>query len=287
MREIKTLLISFCVVAALVNFAAGQTRRVIVNPTPKELAEVWQPNKEGCRVRYTASYKRKGKKIIAIEYSCSPIIKSVTLSKTEITAFSIPDCPQNNSCPNKDQSIEISTVAYDPEGDILIYQYEVSGGRIIGSGSKAVWDLSGLQPGFYKITVGVDDGCGVCGELVTKEIKVVACEECYRTGDLARQVICPQEISITSNREKIKAGEPVTFTVNAKDWNGIDATKIVFNWSVSNGEIIGGQGTQTITVKSPVNSAGQNITATISVGEEEFCWRGSNSATIEVMKPEQ
>lgn len=60
--------------------------------------------------------------------------------------------------------VEITTTAVDPENDILTYSYTVTGGRIVGSGAKVIWDMTGVRQGSYSITVGVDDGAGVVGE---------------------------------------------------------------------------------------------------------------------------
>ena len=64
------------------------------------------------------------------------------------------------------------------EIDLLAFNYTVSGGKIIGVGPKIVWDLSGVRPGTYTITASVDNGCGVCGETMTKTVKVVECPDC-------------------------------------------------------------------------------------------------------------
>jgi len=74
--------------------------------------------------------------------------------------------------PTSNRTISVVTTAIDPENDVLTYKYSVSGGRIIGTGSKVVWDLIGVPPGTYFITAGVDDGCGVCGLTVTKTVTV-------------------------------------------------------------------------------------------------------------------
>lgn len=70
------------------------------------------------------------------------------------------------------KQIKITTIAHDPENDPLIYDYVVSAGRIIGTGAKVVWDLTGVPPGTYKITAAVDDGCGFCGQPVTKIVTI-------------------------------------------------------------------------------------------------------------------
>ena len=41
-----------------------------------------------------------------------------------------------------------------------------------------MWDLSGIKAGIYITNAGVDDGIGVFGKGVTKEIKVIECADC-------------------------------------------------------------------------------------------------------------
>lgn len=101
-------------------------------------------------------------------------VQSVELSRTEVTT----NCLNGVSCKDNAQSIDVSTIAIDSEGDLLIYDYKVSDGEIIGKGSKVVWNLSGAKPGTYTITAAVDDGCGYCGKTITKEVKVIECPDC-------------------------------------------------------------------------------------------------------------
>lgn len=71
-----------------------------------------------------------------------------------------------------DKTISVVTTARDPENDPLVYNYIVSGGHIRGKGYKVTWDLRGVAPGTYTITVGVDDGAGIVGRTITKSITV-------------------------------------------------------------------------------------------------------------------
>ena len=86
-------------------------------------------------------------------------VDDVELSQTEIAATTA-------------KTISVTTTATDPENDVLTYNYTISGGRIIGRGSKVVWDLTSIRAGTYTITVGVDDGQGVVGRTVTKTVVV-------------------------------------------------------------------------------------------------------------------
>ena len=116
-----------------------------------------------------------------IRYEPTPTgVKDLILSLTEIMA----DCSQTNSegnkiCSDKVKAIDVLAVSYDSEiDDVLAFNYTVTGGKVIGTGNKVIWDLSGVKPGTYKITAEVDDGCGVCGQPVTKEVKVIECPNC-------------------------------------------------------------------------------------------------------------
>ncbi|MBX3245385.1 MAG: hypothetical protein KF685_13115 [Acidobacteria bacterium] len=86
-------------------------------------------------------------------------VTALTLSRHEVSALS-------------DKKIEVATTAVDPEGDVLTYKYTVTGGRIIGTGSKVIWDLTGVLPGKYTIIAAVDDGCGFCGQPKTAVVTV-------------------------------------------------------------------------------------------------------------------
>ncbi|HLM61340.1 MAG TPA: hypothetical protein VK308_11080, partial [Pyrinomonadaceae bacterium] len=63
--------------------------------------------------------------------------------------------PQPGSACSDDMTIAISAVK--PENRQLKYEYTVSGGRVIGEGTKVIWDLTGAQPGTYQIRVDIED----------------------------------------------------------------------------------------------------------------------------------
>lgn len=86
-------------------------------------------------------------------------VEELTLDRSEIGASSV-------------RTLSVTTDARDPENDVLTYNYVISGGTIKGRGANVVWDLTGVLPGTYTITAGVDDGCGICGKTVTKTVVV-------------------------------------------------------------------------------------------------------------------
>ncbi len=98
-----------------------------------------------------------------IEVINKPEVTKILTSKTEISA----------KCADKNCLTDISTEVFNPENDVITYEYSVSGGKIVGRGAKVVWDLSGVAPGTYTIRVFADDGCGDCGKSITQTVTVV------------------------------------------------------------------------------------------------------------------
>ncbi len=102
-------------------------------------------------------------------------------SKNEIMA----NCPTEDVSPTDSFDnyfkVQIGTKgeSSDPT-DVLTYNYTVSAGKIVGNGANVKWDLSGVKPGEYTITAGVDNGCGVCGTTKTLVVTV-------------REPVCPQK----------------------------------------------------------------------------------------------
>ena len=129
-------------------------------------------------------------------------VTDLTLSADEIT-IGCANAAKNENCSNDKTEISVITEAVDPENDVLVYEYTVSGGTIVGSGAKVVWDLTGVETGTYTITAGVDDGCGICGQTQTKTVvikeKSATVEETKLT-DTQKQ-LSDEEIH-TSDREK-------------------------------------------------------------------------------------
>ena len=189
-------------------------------------------------------------------------VTAVSLSDTEIKGGCQPGFqPREGQTCNESTSITVTTTAVDPENDVLTYNYTVSGGRIVGTGASVTWDLSGVAPGTYTITAGVDDGCGLCGQTQTQTITVAECD-CVQVCE------CPST-SITGPTGITQPGETMTFTVTAS--GGTQPGPITYNWSVDNGTIESGQGTPSIVVRTTPEMAGQTVTATVELGGLPTC----------------
>lgn len=106
-------------------------------------------------------------------------VTDLILSADEIT-INCGNPAKNGKCANGKTQISVKTKSVDPEGDVLTYEYNISAGKITGQGADVVWDLSGVEPGDYTITAGVDDGLGVVGQTATKTVVVKECPDCAK-----------------------------------------------------------------------------------------------------------
>jgi hypothetical protein len=112
------------------------------------------------------------------------------------------------------------------------FVYTVSGGRIVGEGSKVTWDLSEAGPGIYAATLEVQDN-KKHRALATVNVTVQNC------GDCVHEEPCPMPMAVTCYDE-VKAGTPITCKVvmgraiwrapaayewSARDSNGEDASE--------------------------------------------------------------
>src|SRR6185436_12849728 len=139
----------------------------------------------------------------------------------------------------------------------LRFKWTTNGGRITGSGASTVWDLAGAAPGVYYAVVEADDGSDAnCVAFSSVAVMVTACPP-----PPPEPPSCPT-VSVTCP-DAATENVPVTFTANLS--GGTTGIKPIYNWTVSAGRIISGQGTETISVDT-AGLAGQTIRATLDVG---------------------
>jgi hypothetical protein len=143
-------------------------------------------------------------------------------------------------------------------GETVRYNWRTSGGRIEGNGPAVTWNVAGLAPGYYKAFLEITNG--EHGE---------ECQAFSTTTILVRCIppVCPNVSIVCPDR--VVVDEPITFSANMTGGSGnVSAT---YNWTVSAGRIISGQGTPRITVDTK-GLAGQTVKATFSVnGYPEDC----------------
>ena len=155
-----------------------------------------------------------------------------------------------------DARVQLMARASSTEGRPLRYKWTTNGGRLSGQGASATWDLSGAQPGIYQAVVEVDDGRhNDCVAFSSASIVVADCPP------PPPRVVCPN-VSV-SCPDATADGQPVTFTATMSGGSG--ETRPTYNWTVSAGHIISGQGTRSITVET-AGLAGQTVRADLELG---------------------
>ncbi len=99
-------------------------------------------------------------------------ITKLILDKTELIVACPPGRLKRKLCPSGSCGVSVSTVVADPDGGNLTFKYKTSGGKIVGSGNRIIWDLAGLHPGKYSITVSASDDGTVFGTPATATVEV-------------------------------------------------------------------------------------------------------------------
>ncbi|HUS09077.1 MAG TPA: hypothetical protein VMZ30_01335 [Pyrinomonadaceae bacterium] len=137
----------------------------------------------------------------------------------------------------------------------ITYRWTSNAGRIEGNGATVTWDLSGLQPGYYKAYVDIECSCGdeACQAFSSTSVVVNRCPP--------PPPVCPN-VAIECP-DRVVVSEPLTFRSTVR--GGSPSVQQIYNWTVSAGRIIDGQGSDTIHVDT-TGLAGQSLTATLSMG---------------------
>jgi hypothetical protein len=184
-----------------------------------------------------------------------PIYRTSSLLYLDRVELKIP-APSGYRCREEcDEDMIINVIArgINVEEKKNVYKYKVSGGRILDEGKNVRWDLSDARPGTYTITVSVGDG-----EKTKEETGIIIVKDCDCEGFCA----CPT-ISVNGERN-VKGGENVAFSAQV---SGGTAAAINYSWTVSQGEIIAGQGTPEIIVKTLPGMTG-SVKATVEISGE-------------------
>lgn len=136
------------------------------------------------------------------------------------------------------------------------YKYSVSGGKILGTGPKVVWDMTSAMPGTYVVTLTV--GSGATKKTVEKKIHVQECSDC--TMECLR---CPHDM-LVSSKDSARPGDLIT--VSVKDQLGPK-----YNWRIEGATIVEGQGTDRITLRVEKDTTRSSVIIVLDV-LDEFCF---------------
>lgn len=187
----------------------------------------------------------------------------LTASKSSITF-----CPTAIASAGCSPDREITLTARGPDSDSqFLFTWEVTAGKIRGEGHEVIWDLSGVNEGSYTATVEMNDG----NQHTTNAATTVTIAPCCD----APPPPCPSvSVSCPSDTEK----QPITFEATVT--GGDPEMKPTYNWSVTAGKIIRGQGTSKLTIDTS-NAGGRPVTATVSLeGVHPACTISPASCTV-------
>jgi hypothetical protein len=153
--------------------------------------------------------------------------------------------------------VRLSAKASSPGGLPIRYRWSTSSGRINGDGPEVTWDLSGVGPGSYKASVDIYTGSNdeECNAFASTRVVVNPCPPPPRALCPNVEVICPTDVAVDqvlTFSSRVSGGTPT-------------GNPPIYNWSVSAGTIIEGQGTPTIRVDT-TGLAGQTVKALLSMG---------------------
>jgi hypothetical protein len=160
------------------------------------------------------------------------------------------------TCEGSNSQVRLNAPATSPAGNPIRYRWSTTAGRIIGEGPSVVWDLAGVAPGIYKASINIQTGNikGECEAFTGTTVIVKGCAPVIQPACPNVEISCPTNIAVD---------QPVTFSANV--FGGTPVVSPLYNWSVSVGTIIEGQGTSSIKVDTS-GLAGQTIKATLSMG---------------------
>ena len=172
-------------------------------------------------------------------------------------------------------SVQLNARAGSPAGNPIRYRWSTSAGRINGDGAVATWDLAGLAPGVYRAYIEIETGNrdGECEAFTSTSVVVKPCPPVVQPSCPNVEIICPTNIVID---------QPLTFSARVS--GGTPAIAPIYNWSVSAGTIIEGQGTSSIRVDT-VGLTGQTVKATLSMGGSTMDCSASCALSIPVPEP--
>jgi hypothetical protein len=178
------------------------------------------------------------------------------------------------ACDDDSARVRLVATARSVDGAPLRYKWTTNGGRLRGEGANTTWDLAGTKPGVYQTFVEVDDGRDLnCVAFSSVAIIVTDCPP-----PPPAPPVCPN-VSVTCP-EAGNENAPVTFTATIS--GGSPNITPGYNWTISAGRIISGQGTPSITVDTS-GLAGQTVRASLDVSSFGTPCPASCSVSIPIM----
>ncbi len=201
----------------------------------------------------------------AVSAANAPLTLSLTSDANIVRACDNSGAPQ----------VQLTAKAVSPNGNPIKYKWTTDDGVISGEGPIVTWNLAGLKPGYHKASLDiVSAGAeGTCQAFSSVSVLVNPCAE-VRPVCPAIEISCPTYVAVD---------QPLTFT--SRYSGGVPANITpVYNWTVSAGTIIEGQGTDTIKVDTK-GLAGQTVRASLSMGGYTLECAADCAVSIPLPKP--
>jgi PKD domain-containing protein len=176
----------------------------------------------------------------------SPLSLTLTSDSNVVTECADGGAPQ----------VRLTAKAVSPGGYPIKYKWTTTAGTISGDGPEVTWNLAGLKPGYHKASVDIQSigSDGSCQAFSSVSVLVNPCAAVQPVCP-AVEIVCPTNVALD---------QPLTFS--SRVTGGVPANvAAVYNWTVSAGTIISGQGTDTIKVDT-TGLGGQSVRASLSVG---------------------
>ena len=176
----------------------------------------------------------------------APLTLSLTADSNVVSACDAGGAPQ----------VKLTANAVSPGGYPIKYRWTTTAGTINGEGPVVTWNLAGLKPGYHKASLDIQSlgSDGSCQAFSSVSVLVNPCVA-VKPVCPGIEIVCPTYVAID---------QPLTFSSRLA--GGVPANVNPFyNWTVSAGTIIEGQGTDTIKVDTK-GLGGQTVRASLSVG---------------------
>jgi len=176
----------------------------------------------------------------------APLSLSLTTDSNVVKACDAGGAPQ----------VKLTANAVSPGGYPIKYRWTTTDGTISGEGPVVTWNLAGLASGYHKASLDIQS-IGSEGSCQAFSSVTVLVNPCVAVKPVcpAIEIVCPTYTGVD---------QPLTFSSRLA--GGVPANaNPVYNWTVSAGSIISGQGSDTIRVDT-TGLAGQAVRASLSVG---------------------
>lgn len=185
-----------------------------------------------------------------------------------------------------DMAIGVTTISDNFKSDEIIYDYEVSGGQIVGQGKNVIWDLKDALPGTYRISVSIKDKQRkIIGKTKDEILTVERCDCCGLCLCSIFKITSPD---ISSPDSTVKRGDAIVFMVEFEETGTlIGSEDPKYEWIVSGGEIIyEDYKNSLVRIKVNPEKNVNELKVTVKISDDSNCYGSCNSevsATVKIV----